>query len=161
MPRPTYACPPADTVRQRTYPRPRLDPRNWTPFFILARDFGAGRFDFVCLIKHYMCVKQHIFSVLASQRRRLGLSQQELAARAGLRREKVNRIESKAEDVSVEELSRLLDAVGLALVVQEKSAAPFAHAAHAARQLVPREFDKAAFIDGAKVKILDWGKVPM
>lgn len=109
-------------------------------------------------------MKQHIFAILASQRRRLGLSQQELAARAGLRREKVNRIESKGEDVSVEVLSRLLDAVGLALVVQEKSAAPLAHAAHAAhaaRQLAPREFDEAAFIDGAKVKILNWGKVPM
>jgi transcriptional regulator with XRE-family HTH domain len=111
----------------------------------------------MCLKKHYICLKQHIYAVLASQRRRLGLSQQELAARAGLRREKVNRVESKGEDVSVEELSRLLDAVGLALVVQEKSAAPLPQAA---RQLVPREFDKAAFIDGSKVKILDWGKVP-
>jgi len=102
-------------------------------------------------------MKSHIYSLLASQRRRLGLSQQELAARAGLRREKVNRIESKAEDVSLEELSRLLDAVGLVLVVQEKSAAPLSHAA---RQLAPREFDKASFIDGSKAKILSWGKVP-
>ncbi len=102
-------------------------------------------------------MKSHIYSLLASQRRRLGLSQQELAARAGLRREKVNRIESKAEDVSLEELCRLLDAVGLELVVQEKSAAPLSHAA---RQLAPREFDKASFIDGSKAKILSWGKVP-
>ncbi len=108
-------------------------------------------------------MKQHIYGLLASQRRRLGLSQQELAARAGLRREKVNRVESKAEDISVEELSRLLDAVGLVLAVHEKSAAPplpAAPLAPAARQLAPREFDKASFIDGSKAKILSWGKVP-
>ena len=86
-----------------------------------------------------------------------------MAARAGLRREKVNRIESKAEDVSFEELSRLLDAVGLVLVVQEKREAPSLPAAsptHAGRQLAPRGFDKASFIDGSKAKILSWGKVP-
>jgi len=114
-----------------------------------------------------MCVKQHIYSLLASQRRRLGLSQQELAARAGLRREKVNRVESKGEDISFEEMSRLLDAVGLVLVVHEKgkvlsppSALSAASLSHAARQLVPQEFDKASFIDGSKAKILSWGKVP-
>lgn len=104
---------------------------------------------------------------MASQRRRLGLSQQELAARAGLRREKVNRIESKGEDISFEELSRLLDAVGLEFDVRAKGEAPlqaYAPAApplsHVARQMSPREFDQASFIDGAKVKILSWGKVP-
>ena len=112
-------------------------------------------------------MKQHIYALLASQRRRQGISQQELAARAGLRREKVNRVESKGEDVSLEELSRLLDAVGLVLVVQEKgkalspsSALPAASLSHAARQLPPREFDKASFIDGSKARILSWGKVP-
>jgi len=111
-------------------------------------------------------MKQHIYPMLASQRRRLGLSQQELAARAGLRREKVNRIESKAEDVSLEELCRLLDAVGLELVVREKGevlSSPASSAAslpQSARHLAPREFDKASFIDGAKAKILSWGKVP-
>ena len=108
-------------------------------------------------------MKQHIYSLLASQRRRLGLSQQELAARAGLRREKVNRVESKGEDISFEEMSRLLDAVGLVLAVHEKSEAlplPAASLAPAARQLVPRESDKASFIDGSKAKILSWGKVP-
>lgn len=112
-------------------------------------------------------MKQHIYPVLASQRRRLGLSQQELAVRAGLRREKVNRVESKGEDISLEEMSRLLDAVGLVLVVHEKgevlasspalSAAPLSHEF---RRLVPREFDRASFIDGSKAKILNWGKVP-
>ena len=74
-----------------------------------------------------------------------------------MRREKVNRVESKGEDISIEEMSRLLDAVGLELVVQEKSAAPLPQAA---RQLAPREFHKASFIDGAKAKILNWGKLP-
>mgnify|MGYP001561694373 FL=1 len=80
-----------------------------------------------------------------------------------MRREKVNRVESKGEDISFEEMSRLLDAVGLMLVVQEKSEAlslPAASRSHAARQLAPREFDKASFIDGSKAKILNWGKVP-
>ena len=84
-----------------------------------------------------------------------------------MRREKVNRIESKGEDVSLEELSRLLDAVGLELVVREKSAAlpsPLASSAaplpQSARHLAPREFDEASFIDGSKVKILSWDKVP-
>ena len=112
-------------------------------------------------------MKQHLYSVLASQRRRLGLSQQELAARAGLRREKVNRVESKGEDISLEELSRLLDAVGLELAVREKSEAASSPSApsvasHSQSVLhrVPREFDKASFIDGSKAKILRWGKVP-
>ena len=114
-----------------------------------------------------MCVKQHIYSLLASERRRLRLSQQELAARAGLRREKVNRVESKGEDISFEELSRLLDAVGLEIAVRAKDKAPlqsYPHSgpplSHAARQMVPQAFDRASLIDGAKVKILDWGKVP-
>jgi transcriptional regulator with XRE-family HTH domain len=110
-------------------------------------------------------MKQHIYSLLASERRRLHLSQQELAARAGLRREKVNRVESKQEDISLDEISRLLDAVGLVLVVQRKDDAmppnlPAAPVPQEARRRVPREFDKAAFIDGSKARILSWGKVP-
>lgn len=84
-----------------------------------------------------------------------------------MRREKVNRVESKAEDISIEELSRLLDAVGLELAVREKgespSSSPVPSAASlslAVRRLAPREFDKASFIDGSKAKILSWGKVP-
>ena len=111
-----------------------------------------------------MCVIKHIYSVLASQRRRLGLSQQQLAARAGLRREKVNRVESKGDDISVEEMSRLLDAVGLELMVQEKRAAPAQSSAlalsHSARLLAPRPVEEASFIDGSRAKILSWGKVP-
>ncbi len=103
-------------------------------------------------------MKQHIYSLLAAQRRKLGLSQQALAARAGLRREKLNRVESKGEDISFEEMSRLLDAVGLVLVVQEKDAA--APVSQEARRLSPRAFDKASFFDGSKARILDWGKVP-
>ncbi len=117
-----------------------------------------------------MCMRQHIYPVLAAYRRKLGMSQQELAALAGLRREKVNRIESKAEDVGFEELCRLLDAVGLELHVSEKGQAnalqsvvsPDAKAqpSRFERHLVPQDFRKAAFIDGSKAKILNWGKVP-
>ena len=104
-----------------------------------------------------MCVKSHIYLILASQRRRLGLSQQELAARAGLRREKVNRVESKGEDLSFEDMCRLLDAVGLVLVVEEKKDSPVPDEG---RRLAPKAFDKASFIDGSRAKILSWGKVP-
>jgi len=111
-----------------------------------------------------LCVKHNIYPLLASQRRRLGLSQHELALRAGLRREKVNRIESKGEDASLEEISRLLDAVGLVLHVQEKSVAPAPSSAlplsHRARPLAPRPAKEAMFIDGSKAKVLSWGKVP-
>lgn len=111
-----------------------------------------------------MCVKSHIYALLASQRRRLGLSQNELAARAGLRREKVSRVESKGEGIGFDELCRLLDAVGLELAVREKgvesSALPAASPSNAVRSLPPQEFRRASFIDGSKAKILSWGKLP-
>jgi transcriptional regulator with XRE-family HTH domain len=107
-------------------------------------------------------MKQHIYAALASRRRQLGLSQHELAVRAGLRREKVNRLENKAEDIGVDDLCRLLDAVGLRLVVSKKdeNAADLAHGSSAPRSAaVPRDFREASFIDGSKVKVLDWGKL--
>jgi transcriptional regulator with XRE-family HTH domain len=109
-----------------------------------------------------VCVKQHIYPLLASQRRRLGLSQQELAARAGLRREKISRLESKGESIGFDELCRLLDAVGLELAVQEKGMQPSSapSSPNAGRGLPPREFRKASFMDGSKAKILSWGKLP-
>jgi transcriptional regulator with XRE-family HTH domain len=122
-----------------------------------------------------MCLKQHIYNLLASRRRLLGMSQQELAERAGLRREKVNRIESKGEDIGLDELSRLLDAVGLELSVSPKvevnspdSASPpiaplaqlNSRPSQSARRHVAKQFQKASFIDGSRAKILNWGKVP-
>ena len=95
------------------------------------------------------------------------MSQQELAARAGLRREKLNRIESRNQNIGFDELCRLLDAVGLELVVRERGAAGsleggeyHPQSAPSVRQLVPQEFHNASFIDGSKAKILNWGKVP-
>jgi transcriptional regulator with XRE-family HTH domain len=117
-------------------------------------------------------MKSHIiYPLLASRRRMLGMSQQELAARAGLRREKVNRLESKYEDVGLDELCRLLDAVGLELSISKKGASSAkasvrqrqqlsVPASNQSHHLKPRDFEKAAFIDGAKARILDWGKVP-
>jgi transcriptional regulator with XRE-family HTH domain len=108
-------------------------------------------------------MKQHIYPILASQRRRLGLSQQQVAALAGLRREKVSRVESKSEDISLDELSRLLDVVGLELAVREKESRSPSFSAmpvsHSARHLPPQDFRKASFIDGSKAKIVSWGKV--
>ena len=144
----------------------------------LGDDAGLGvendtSLDTICLFKHTMCVKEHIYKILASRRRQLGMSQQELAARPGLRREKVNRVESKGEDLGVSELCRLLDAVGLELSVSPKgevessslpSAAPRAQrkspSSHFAVKQAPRAFQQASFIDGSKAKILNWGKVP-
>jgi transcriptional regulator with XRE-family HTH domain len=107
-------------------------------------------------------MKQHIYPILASQRRRLGLSQQELAARVGLRREKVNRVESKGEDVSFEEMWRLLDAVGLELVIREKDEALVGSSfPDSSAHLASQQFsNNASLIDGSRAKILNWGKVP-
>ena len=102
----------------------------------------------------------------------LGISQQELAKLAGLRREKVCRFESKAEDIGLDALCRLLDAVGLEIVLSPKaeksSKGPVERGpmpslvspAEAARRPAPRSFAQAAFIDGAKARVVNWGKVP-
>lgn len=108
-------------------------------------------------------MKQHIYPILASERRRLGLSQQQLAARAGLRREKVNRVESKGEDISLAELVRLLDALGLELAVHPKSqesSSASSDSRGAVRHLEPGSFEKAGFVDGSKIRVLRWGKIP-
>lgn len=109
-------------------------------------------------------MRPDIYPVLAAQRRKLGLSQAALAARAGLRREKLNRVESKGEDISFEELVRLLDAVGLQLAVCDKhSGQAQANASirpGGGRQLPAKDFGSASFIDGSRAKIVSWGKVP-
>jgi transcriptional regulator with XRE-family HTH domain len=115
-------------------------------------------------------MKSHIiYPLLASRRRMLGMSQQELAARAGLRREKVNRVESKYEDIGFDELCRLLDVVGLEISVSAKAASsekgarrerPQLSSSKYSHNLKPQSFEEAAFIDGAKAKVVDWGKVP-
>lgn len=115
-----------------------------------------------------MCVKEHIYPLLASHRRKLGMSQQELAARAGLRREKVNRIENSGQNIGFNELCRLIDVLGLEIFVYEKGRQDLspeerryrAQSVHSERQLEPQEFHKASFIDASKAKILKWGKVP-
>lgn len=93
------------------------------------------------------------------------MSQQELAAKAGLRREKLNRIESREQNIGIDELCRLLDVVGLELHVREKGHAGEQGEYHAppalsVRNLAPQEFHKASYIDGSKAKILSWGKIP-
>lgn len=109
-------------------------------------------------------MKQHIFPLLASQRRKLGMSQGELAARAGLRREKVNRVESSGQNIGFYELCRLVDALGLELSVAEKeppnSSLGQSPPVHVGHRLEPQEFHRASFVDGSRAKILRWGKVP-
>lgn len=91
------------------------------------------------------------------------MSQQELAARAGLRREKLSRVESREQNIGLDELCRLFDVLGLELVVREKGQASEQSRYPSARpvqQLALQEFHKASFIDGSKAKVLSWGKVP-
>lgn len=110
-------------------------------------------------------MKSHnIYAALAARRRELGLSQQELAERAGMRREKVNRIESQRIEIGLNELSRLLDVLGLEISIFRKSVANRAHSnqrAHVnSHGLAPEDFEKASFFDGSNAKVVDWGKAP-
>ena len=114
----------------------------------------------------------NLHPILAARRRALGLSQHELGLLAGLRREKINRIESRREDISLSDLDRLLDAVGLKLVIAEKNSNADSSQALAValplsnpplsnnHKLKPKRLAKAAIVDGAKAKIISWGKVP-
>lgn len=119
-------------------------------------------------------MNQHIYSILAAKRRALGLSQHQLALLAGLRREKVNRVESQHEDISLRDLGRLLDAVGLKLIVavKDRDDPPSGVLQVSSRQaanspqspnhhkLKPTRISKAAIVDGAKAVIVSWGKAP-
>lgn len=113
-----------------------------------------------------MCVKSHyLYNLLASRRRAQGLSQEALANRAGMRREKVNRIESKGEQVGLDEFCRLLDVVGLELSVQNKKPPNNRYSLGAGGQAnphgqVPSAFDEASLVDGSRARIVDWGKIP-
>ena len=121
----------------------------------------------MCDIQHNMCVKSHIVPIISAQRRLLGLSQQDVAALAGLRREKINRVESRYEDLSVSDLVKILDVLDLKLVIAAKGAQDEDPGAVAKaddwpsgnRVLQPARLPDASFIDGAKAKILKWGKV--
>ena len=95
------------------------------------------------------------------------MSQQDLAALAGLRREKINRVESRHEDISLSDLVKLLDALDLKLVVAAKgNEDDDAAVANKGSEwppgnhvLKPERMADASFIDGAKAKILKWGRV--
>ena len=121
----------------------------------------------MCDIKHNKCVIKHIFPIITAQRRLLGMSQQDLAALAGLRREKINRLESRHENVSLSDLVKILDALDLKLVVAAKGqAGDEGGAAENAGDwpsgnhvLKPMPMADASFIDGAKAKILNSGLV--
>ena len=114
-----------------------------------------------------MCVNSHIFPIIAAQRRLLGLSQQDVAALAGLRREKVNRVESRHEDLSVSDLAKILDVLDLKLVIAAKGAQDEDLGAGSKagdwpsgnQVLQPARMPDASFVDGAKAKILKWGNV--
>ena len=111
-----------------------------------------------------MCMESHnIYEALASRRRELGLSQQELAERAGMRREKVNRIESQHIEIGINEIFRLLDVVGLAISIDKKPSAKKAHSkvAHVnSHGLQPGDFESESFFDGSRAKVVNWGKIP-
>ena len=110
---------------------------------------------------------KHIYPIITAQRRLLGLSQQDVAALAGLRREKINRVESRHEDLSLSDLVKILDVLDLELVVaakREENDVPGAATRaddwpSGNHVLKPERMADASFIDGAKAKILKWGKV--
>lgn len=107
--------------------------------------------------------------MVAARRRMLGWSQLELAERAGLRREKVNRFESKGEDISFSDLCKVLDALGYEIVAAPKhgNKEPIEHVEWRSsyippseQNLVPQSFKQASLIDGSKARVIKWGKVP-
>ena len=121
----------------------------------------------VCQKSHNMCVKEHIYRVISARRRVLGLSQQKLADRIGLRREKLNRVESKREDIGLGDLCRLMDALGLDLDVTVRPRASRSSKHRGADEnvvtpasLIARNFDESGFIDASKAKIVSWGRIP-
>lgn len=108
-----------------------------------------------------MCYMEHIYRLIRARRRLLGLSQQELAALAGLRREKVNRFESGMEDIFLSDLARLLRVLGLELRAAEPDLSGSGDAKSGGqRQLAPVPIGDGAILDGSKVKVLDWGRIP-
>jgi len=109
---------------------------------------------------------EHIHRLVRAKRRIMGVSQQELAALAGLRREKVNRFESGMEDIFLSDLARLLRVLGLELSIAESGPPSSSdeiiveRISGKQRQLVPARLDEAAILDGSKIKVIDWGRVP-
>ncbi len=71
-----------------------------------------------------MCKSLHIMNALeiiaaiAAQRRALGLTQEEVARRAGLSRRTIVAIEAGTHDIGLRKLLRILDSLGLALSVK-------------------------------------------
>ena len=110
-------------------------------------------------------MKDHIYAQMAARRRYLGLSQGALASLAGLSREKVNRVENRREDMSFEHFCRLVDAVGMQIVVVPKNAQVLVDG----RELSPKPaepnnhvlpalpLEQAGVIDGSKAKVVRWG----
>lgn len=95
------------------------------------------------------------------------MSQQDVAVLAGMRREKVNRVESRHDDISLSDLVKLLDALDLKMVIAAKEdeddnagavnkGGDWPSGNHV---LKPERMEDASFIDGAKAKILKWGRV--
>ena len=109
---------------------------------------------------------EHIYRLVRAKRRLLGLSQRELAALAGLRREKLNRFESGMDDIFLSDLARLLRVLGLELSAAGRG--PSSSTDDTAvepisgkqPQLVPARLDEGAILDGSKIKVVDWGRVP-
>jgi transcriptional regulator with XRE-family HTH domain len=114
-------------------------------------------------------MKQHLSSVVKARRRMLEMSQQALAERAGLRREKINRFESKGEDISFNDLCKVLDALGYEIIAAPKHGKKesaddgkwrSSYIPPAEQNLAPRSFKEAGLIDGSKARVINWGKVP-
>jgi transcriptional regulator with XRE-family HTH domain len=65
-----------------------------------------------------------IVAAIIRQRKRLGLTQAQLAQRAGISRRTMVAFEAGQHDIGVRKLLRLLDSTGLALAVKEAGSRP-------------------------------------
>ena len=78
----------------------------------------------------------------------------------------MNRLESGMEDIFLSDLARLLRVLGLELRAAEHGASSSSvdmavqRSSDKQRRLVPAQIEEAAILDGSKIKVIDWGRVP-
>lgn len=80
-------------------------------------------------------------ATIKAERARLALSQHELAARAGVSRSWLAKLEAGHRGAEFEQILRLLDALGLSLVLRSGATAPAADEPSATAHRVGQDFD--------------------
>ncbi len=124
---------------------------------------------------------QEYANAVTTRRKDLGLSQAELAQRAGITRESLNRFESKGGDIRFSNLLAILGALGLDLQLQIsrlegnsncevrriRNWESFVRGRQQAldeqmrrTEVSPDRFSPLSLVDGKEVKIVSWGDMP-